>query len=86
MSFDKIGILLYDILRKGMFRRLDSYAKDAPELILRSYVWVPDFPENFLMFNFDNLSEQYIVTSQWARTHNPVPLGDFLLYYKEVKK
>jgi hypothetical protein len=84
--FDKMGISLDNILWKGMLKRLDAYAKDAPELILRSYVWVPDFPENFLMFNFDNLSEQYIVTSQWARTHNPVPLGDFLLYYKEVKK
>jgi hypothetical protein len=84
--FDKMGISLDNILWKGMLKRLDAYAKDAPELILRSYVWVPDFPENFLMFNFDNLSEQYIVTSKWARTHNPVPLGDFLLYYKEVKK
>jgi hypothetical protein len=84
--FDKMGISLDNILWKGLLKSLDAYAKEAPELILRSYVWVPDFPENFLMFNFDNLSEQYIVTSKWARTHNPVPLGDFLLYYKEVKK
>jgi hypothetical protein len=25
--------------------------------------------------------EQYILTSEWAKSHDPVPLGDFLLPY-----
>ncbi len=84
--FDRMGISLDNILWRGLLKSLNAFAKEAPELILRSYVWVPDFPENFLMFNFDDLKEQYILTSEWAKTHNPIPLGDYLLYYKEVKK
>ena len=76
--FDRLGISLDDILKKDMLRRLDAFARDAPDLILRSYVWIPDFPQNFLLFNFDNLKEQYDVTSAWARNHNPVPLDEFL--------
>jgi len=78
--FDRLGVSLDNILQKGMLKRLKAYAEEAPEMITRSYIWVPDFEENFLMFNFNNLKEQYLVTAQWAKTHAPVPVGDFLLY------
>jgi hypothetical protein len=55
-------------------------------LIFLSYVWIPDFKNDFLMFNFDNLQEQYILTREWAKTHDPVPLGDYLLYNLIKKK
>jgi hypothetical protein len=79
--FDKMGISIDNILKKGIIRRLKAFAQDAPELIPRTYVWVPDFPENFLMFNFDKLQEQYILTSKWAKTHDPETIGNFLLPY-----
>jgi predicted acylesterase/phospholipase RssA len=84
--FDKMGVSLDNILQKGIIKRLEAYAEQAPELILLSYVWIPDFEQNFLMFNFDNLKEQYTLTSQWAKTHDPVPLGDFLLLYLVKKR
>lgn len=83
--FDKLGISLDNILKRDMIKRLKAYAKEAPEMILISYVWMPDFKENFLMFNFENLEEQFTLTSNWAKTHDPVPLGDFILL-NEIKK
>lgn len=84
--FDKIGISLDGILKKGIIKRLEAYAAEAPELIPRTFVWIPDFKRDFLMFNFGNLKEQYDLTLQWAKTHNPVPLGDFLLPYLVKEK
>ena len=76
--FDKLGISFDDILRKGIYKGLKAYVSEAPELVPLTYVWIPDFAANFMMFNFDNLAEQYKLTAQWAKTHDPVPLTDFL--------
>lgn len=78
--FDKLGVSLDNVLKKGIIRRLEAYAAESPEMIMISYIWVPDFEENFLLFNFNKLKEQYILTQRWAKTHQPMPLGDFLLY------
>jgi predicted acylesterase/phospholipase RssA len=79
--FDKLGISLDNILKRGIYRRLEALAKEAPELVPLTYVWIPDFQKDFLMFSFSNLKEQYEITTQWANTHNPVPLAEFLLPY-----
>jgi hypothetical protein len=84
--FDRIGVSLDNILRKGMIKRLEAFAAEAPELIMLSYVYVPGFSKDFLMFNFENLREQFEISSYWAKSHDPVPLGDFLLYNKVRKK
>jgi hypothetical protein len=83
--FDKLGISLDNILKKGMIKRLEAYAEEAPDMILISYLYVPDFEESFLMFNFDNLERQYKLTQEWARKHDPIPLGNFLLYNRLKK-
>jgi len=83
--FDKLGVSLDNILKKGMLKRLRAFSEEDPDKILISKVWIPDFEKNFLMFNFENLREQYTLTLQWAKTHDPVPLGDYLLY-NELKK
>ncbi|MFN8240524.1 MAG: patatin-like phospholipase family protein [Bacteroidales bacterium] len=79
--FDRMGISIDNILKKGIIKRLKAFAEDAPELIPRTYVYIPDFPENFLMFNFDKLEEQYKLTANWAKHHDPVVLGNYLLPY-----
>lgn len=84
--FDKLGVSIDNILKKGMLKRLEAFAEEAPDMILISHIWVPDFEKNFLLFDFDSLREQYILTSQWAKTHDPVPLGDYLLYNLLKKK
>jgi predicted acylesterase/phospholipase RssA len=81
--FDKLGISLDAILNKGIIKRLKDYAAEAPELVPLTYVWIPEFEADFLLFNFDNLKEQYDLTSQWAKKHDPVSLDDFLLPYAE---
>ena len=77
--FDKMGISIDNILKRGIYKRLEAYAVEAPELVPLTYVWIPDFQADFLMFNFGKLKEQYDLTSQWAKTHNPVPIAEYLL-------
>jgi predicted acylesterase/phospholipase RssA len=84
--FDKLGISIDNILRKGIIKHLQEFAVEEPEMVPLTYVWVPDFQADFLMFSFSNLREQYDITSQWAKTHNPVPLSDFLKYSVYRKK
>jgi predicted acylesterase/phospholipase RssA len=84
--FDKLGISIDNILKKGIYKRLAAYSSQAPELVARTYVWIPDFDANFLMFNFEKLKEQYDMTTLWAKTHNPVPLSEYLLPYLLKRK
>jgi hypothetical protein len=84
--FDKLGISLDAMLSKGFMKRLEAYAAEAKELILLTYVWVPDFKDDFMLFNFEDLKKQYELTTQWAKTHDPEPLGNFLLPYLIKKK
>ncbi len=84
--FDKLGISIDNILEKGIIKRLEAYSAEAPQLVPLTYIWIPDFQADFLMFSFSNLKEQYNLTSQWAKTHDPVQLSDFLSNYKRKKK
>jgi predicted acylesterase/phospholipase RssA len=84
--FDKLGISLDAILSRGINKSLEEYSMEAPELVSHTYVWIPEFKGNFLLFNFDNLKEQYELTAQWARSHDPVPLGEFLSATRRNKK
>ncbi len=77
--FDKLGISLDNILKKGILKRLEALTIEAPELALRTYVWIPDFKADFLMFSFSNMKEQFDMTTRWAQTHDPVPVSDYLL-------
>jgi predicted acylesterase/phospholipase RssA len=79
--FDKLGISFDAILAKGIIKGMESYASQAPELVARTYVWIPEFRSEFLLFNFENLNKQYTLTSQWAKSHDPVPLSQYLLPY-----
>lgn len=76
--FDKLGISLDNILHKGFMKRLEAYASEAPDLVSRTYVWIPDFKADFLMFSFSNLKEQFDLTSEWAAAHEPVPLSEYM--------
>lgn len=84
--FDKIGLSLDGILLKGLIKGMEAYAEEAPDHIPLTYVWIPDFKADFLMFNFENLKEQYDLTTEWAKNHEPMLLSDFLLDYKTKKK
>lgn len=76
--FDKLGISLDEILYKGFIKAMKTMQKEAPELANRTMVYIPDFPNNFLLLDFNNLREQYNVTKAWALKHNPVPMEEYL--------
>jgi predicted acylesterase/phospholipase RssA len=84
--FDKMGISLDNILKKGIIKRLVAYVTEAPELIPLTWIWIPEFRGNFLMFDFEKLQEQYTLTTKWARNNDPVLLGNYLLPYLLNKK
>jgi predicted acylesterase/phospholipase RssA len=76
--FDKLGISLDEILYKGFLKAMKALQKEAPGLAERTKVYIPDFPNNFLLLNFNDLEEQYKVTKAWALKHNPVPMEVYL--------
>jgi len=84
--YDKIGVSLENLLKKDIIKRLMAFESEAPELAGRTYIWIPDFSKDFFLLNFNNLQEQYIITQEWARTHNPVPLEKYLLPYKKDER
>lgn len=85
-KLDRLSVTFDIFLDKIMIRRLEDLAKKEPEFIMKSYVYIPDFNQNFLMFNFNDMKEQYLLTRTWARNHDPVPLGNYLLYYQDKKR
>ena len=84
--FDRLGISIDGILYRGLVKRLEAFAEEAPGLVSRTWVWIPGFQEDFLLFDFDDLQEQYELTSKWAESHDPVPLEEFLLKHREKNK
>ncbi|HPC99257.1 MAG TPA: patatin-like phospholipase family protein [Bacteroidales bacterium] len=77
--FDKLNISIDNILKKGLIKRLEAFTLAAPEKIHETYVWIPEYDANFLLFDFGKLREQYELTLQWAKTHNPVSISQYLL-------
>jgi len=75
---DKLGISIEDIRREGFIKRLKELQSVAPSLAERTYVYIPDFPEVFYLFDFNTLEQQYIITEKWDQTHQPVILSDYL--------
>ncbi len=84
--FDKLGFSFDALLKKGIMKRMDAYCIDAPELVPLTYVWIPDLKNDYLLFSFENMKEQYDLTTKWAKTHNPMLITDFLLQNKKKKK
>jgi predicted acylesterase/phospholipase RssA len=83
---DRFGLTVENILKRDIIRKLMDFEQEAPELRGRIYVWIPDFEKDFLLFNFDNLKEQYDLTLHWSKTHNPVALEEFLNPYRKNEK
>ncbi len=76
--FSKVGLSLEDIEKNALYKRFDNLKKEAPLLASKTSVLIPDFSENYTMFDFNNLYEQYASARKWARANRPVPLNDFI--------
>ncbi|HKI88541.1 MAG TPA: patatin-like phospholipase family protein [Draconibacterium sp.] len=76
--FDKLGISLDEILYKGFIKAMKAMQKKAPDLAKRTKVYIPNFSDNFLLLDFNDLEKQYDVTKKWAQKNNPVPMEMYL--------
>ena len=81
--FDKLGISLDAILFKAFINALKDFRDHEPDLVPKTYVYIPDFPENFLLLDFNTLQEQYEITSKWAKQNQPVLLEEYLSRYEK---
>ena len=74
----KLGLWLENIAKNNFIKSMKEIQQYYPELAARTYVYIPDFPENFPLLNFNYMKEQYEVTSAWAKSHKPVKLDQYL--------
>ena len=75
---DKLGISLDGIMFRGFIKGLKALQKEDPDLAARTYVYVPDFQQDFMLLDFNNLKKQYDVAKEWALKNKPVLLKDYL--------
>ena len=77
-TFAKLSYWIDNLAMNGFIRSMKEIQKDYPELAARTFVYIPDFEENFALLDFSEMKHQYDVTATWAETHKPVPLNQFL--------
>lgn len=85
-TFDKLSYWIDNLAMNGFIRSMKEIQKDYPELAARTYVFIPDFEENFALLDFSEMKHQYDVTATWAETHKPVPLNQFLEENEQEEK
>lgn len=76
--FEKIGVRIENMAHEGFIRQMKALQANYPELAAHTYVYIPDFEENFHLLDFNQMKEQYEITAKWAKTHKPVPLDEYL--------
>ncbi len=79
--FDKLSSWIDNLASNGFIKSMKQLQQKYPELASRTYVYIPDFQENFALLDFTNMQKQYDVTAAWAELHKPVPLNQFLAEY-----
>lgn len=76
--FEKIGVRIENMAHEGFIRQMKALQANYPELAAHTYIYIPDFEENFHLLDFNQMKEQYEITAKWAKTHKPVPLDEYL--------
>jgi predicted acylesterase/phospholipase RssA len=77
-TFDKLSYWIDNLAMNGFIRSMKEIQKEYPELAARTFVYIPDFDENFALLDFTEMKRQYEVTASWAETHKPIPLNQYL--------
>lgn len=75
---DKLGIAIEDMGQRAFFKGLESLMGEAPQLSGKTMIYIPAIPDEYPLFDFSNMKEQYLVSRNWARTHKPIALDTFL--------
>lgn len=74
----KLNLRIENMAKNGFIKSMKELQKNYPELAERTYVYIPDFEENFPLLDFSNLRKQFDVTANWAESHKPIPLNQYL--------
>lgn len=82
----KLSLRLENLAKNGFIKSMKELQQKYPDLAERTYVFIPDFPENFPLLNFSNLQKQHEVTVAWAESHKPVPLNQYLAENEREEK
>lgn len=75
---DYLGVSFDHIADRKLRKSLGEFARKAPETAERTILWIPDFPEKYLLLDFDSLEDQYLRTLAWAAGRSPVSLAEYL--------
>lgn len=76
--FDRLSQWIDNMAMNGFIKSMKELQYKYPELASRTYVYLPDFEENFALLDFRDLKKQYTVSAAWAESHKPIPLNQFL--------
>jgi predicted acylesterase/phospholipase RssA len=74
----KLGLWFEGMAKNGFLKSMKELQKNYPGLASHTFVYIPDFEENFPLLNFNNMQQQYMVTAAWASVHKPVLLSQYL--------
>lgn len=84
--FYKLNHWIDNAAQKGFIKSMKRLQQNYPELAACTFVYIPDFEENFALLDFSDLKKQYEVTYKWAASHPPVPLNVYLSENDEGKE
>jgi len=84
-DFQRLNISMDDLTNNSFLRGLRTLQDRAPNLAARTFIFVPELSEEFLVFDFGNSKRQYEATSDWAKNNNPIPLAKYLETYGKKK-
>lgn len=76
--YERAGVRIENMAYEGFIRQMKALQANYPELAAHTYIYIPDFEENFHLLDFNQMKEQYEITAKWAKTHKPVPLDEYL--------
>ena len=75
---EKLGASVQHFSKEGFIKRLIFLQVSDPELAARTYVYVPDFEQDFPMLDFNNFRLQYEVSEAWAAKNTPILLERYI--------
>jgi len=75
---EKLGTSVQHFSKENFIKKLIFLQVSDPELAARTYVYVPDFEQDFPLLDFNNFKFQYEVSSAWAAKNKPIPLEQYI--------
>jgi hypothetical protein len=75
---EKLGASLQHFSKEGFIKKLIFLQVSDPDLAARTFVYVPDFEQDFPMLDFNNFRVQYEVSATWAGKNKPIPLDEYI--------